>query len=85
MLRERLFEHIGLVLAISVLLMVGGVVLPFLMVIHALESTFFLNFLAYGMSVLGLMLGIVSIVSIRLKQKRKDDGSRNPYRNDGGV
>lgn len=61
-------------LAIAVFLMVLGVVLPFLMVLHILESTFFLNFLSYGASVLGLFLGVASVASIRIKgNKNRDD------------
>lgn len=40
-----------------------GAALPFLMVIKVLESTFFLNFLAYGAQVLGLVLGVVGVAS----------------------
>lgn len=50
-----------------------GCVMPFLMVIKVFESTFFLNFLSYGMSVAGLLLGIVGIAMLRAKQKRKSD------------
>jgi hypothetical protein len=45
---------------IAFLLMVLGVVLPFLMVMHILPSTFFLNFFSYGMQVSGLFLGIIA-------------------------
>jgi hypothetical protein len=37
--------------------MLLGIILPFLMVIHVLESTFFLNFFSWGASVAGLALG----------------------------
>ena len=36
-----------------------GVVLPFLMVIHLIPSTFFLNFFSYGASLVGVFLGII--------------------------
>jgi membrane associated rhomboid family serine protease len=39
--------------------MVLGIVLPFLIVIKLLESTFFLNFFSWGASVAGLALGMV--------------------------
>jgi hypothetical protein len=39
--------------------MLLGVALPFLMVIQVLESTFFLNFLAWGASVAGLAFGTI--------------------------
>lgn len=49
------------------LILVGGVlvtigaVLPFLMVLHVLPSTFFLNFFAYVSSVAGIFLGLLGI------------------------
>jgi hypothetical protein len=46
-------------LSIGIILMLLGIVLPFLMVIQVLESTFFLNFFAYGVSVAGLAFGTV--------------------------
>jgi hypothetical protein len=38
-----------------------GVVLPFLMVIKILESTFFLNFFSYAAQVSGVILGILGL------------------------
>ena len=46
-------------LFLGLFLMVLGIVLPFLIVIQILESTFFLNFFSWGASVAGLALGIV--------------------------
>jgi hypothetical protein len=46
-------------LSLGVFLMLLGVALPFLMVIQLLESTFFLNFLAWGASVAGLAFGTI--------------------------
>ena len=48
-----------LLLVLGVLLMLLGIVLPFLMVIRVLESTFFLNFLSWGASVTGLAFGTI--------------------------
>ena len=48
-----------LLLSLGLALMFLGVVLPFLMVIHVLESTFFLNFFSWGASVTGLALGTI--------------------------
>jgi hypothetical protein len=44
---------------VGFLLALMGVVLPFLMVIHIIPSTFFLNFFSYGVSLAGLFLGII--------------------------
>ena len=46
-------------LTFGVILMIAGVILPFLMVIRVIASTFFLNFFSWGMSSLGLSLGVV--------------------------
>jgi hypothetical protein len=46
-------------LIFGIFLMLLGIILPFLMVIKVLESTFFLNFFSYGASVAGLALGTV--------------------------
>jgi len=46
-------------LSLGLLLMFLGIVLPFLMVIQVLESTFFLNFFSWGSSVAGLSLGMI--------------------------
>lgn len=48
-----------LLLTLSVILMLLGIILPFLMVIQILESTFFLNFFAWGASVVGLAFGTI--------------------------
>lgn len=44
---------------VGFLLSLTGVILPFLMVIHLIPSTFFLNFFSYGVSLTGLFLGVI--------------------------
>jgi hypothetical protein len=51
-------------------LVVLGAVLPLLMVIHVLESTFFLNYFSYGASLVGLFLGVIGS-AYYVRQKRK--------------
>ena len=46
---------------VGFVLLLVGVVLPFLMVLRLVESTFLLNFLAYSSSTAGLVLGFVCI------------------------
>ncbi len=58
-------------LGIAFLLLIIGVLLPFLMVLQILQSTFFWNFFAFGASFLGLMLGIVGAVSLMKRHKGK--------------
>jgi hypothetical protein len=48
-----------LLLSLSIVLMLLGIILPFLMVIRVLESTLFLNFFSWGASVAGLALGTI--------------------------
>jgi len=43
------------------ILMLLGVIFPLLMVMKVLESTFFLNFFSYTLSLLGMILGIVGV------------------------
>lgn len=50
-----------LLLGLGLSLMLLGVILPFLMVIHVVESTFFLNFFSWGASVVGLVLGMIGV------------------------
>lgn len=69
MFREQLFEHPKLLMLIAVLLMLFGVIMPLLMVIKLVESTFFWNFLSFGASTLGLFLGIVALVAWNIKKK----------------
>ena len=42
---------------VGFVLVMLGAILPFLMVLRVLESTFFLNFFSYGATLIGLVLG----------------------------
>lgn len=55
---------------IGFLLSVTGVGLPFLMLIHMVESTFFLNFFSFTASMSGLILGIIG-AAYYVREKRK--------------
>ena len=58
-------------LILGLILMLLGILLPFLMVIHVLPSSFALNFFSWGASVVGLALGMIGVVTyVRIK---KDD------------
>jgi len=48
-----------LILVIGFVLVLAGAVLPWLMVLQIIKSTFALNFLAAGASVAGLILGVI--------------------------
>ena len=50
------------ILIIGFFLVLTGAVLPLLMVVHILESTFFLNFIAFASQVAGLFLGTIGMI-----------------------
>ncbi len=58
-------------IALGFVLVMAGWILPFLMVIHVIPSTFFLNFFAYIASVLGLFLGIWGAALYAQSRRRK--------------
>ena len=60
-------------IGIGVLMMtVGGVLVPLLMVINIIESTFLLNFVCYAISTSGLYLGIIGVTQyVRTNKKDK--------------
>jgi hypothetical protein len=60
----------GPMLLIGFLLVLAGAVIPWLIVLQVIPSTFALNFLSFGASVLGLMLGIAG-VAYYASQRRK--------------
>ena len=50
-------------MGLGFLLLVFGVALPFLMVLKIIESTLFLGFIAYLVSFLGLVIGIIGMIN----------------------
>lgn len=54
------------------MMVIGGVVVPFLVVIHIIQSDFLLLFVSYAISVSGLYLGIMGVV--QYVQTRKKPG-----------
>jgi hypothetical protein len=50
------------ILIIGLLLMLTGVVLPFLMVIHILKSTILINMIAFMSQVAGLFMGTIGVI-----------------------
>jgi hypothetical protein len=51
-------------------LLVLGFVLPMLMVLQIIPSTFFLNFFSYGASLVGLIMGLLGAMSIIRNRRR---------------
>jgi hypothetical protein len=60
-----------LLFLIGFILLLVGFFLPVLMIMQFIPSTFFLNFLSYGASFLGLMLGFSAAVSYAARGRRK--------------
>jgi hypothetical protein len=65
-------------LLIGFLMMVVGIILPFLMVTKVIESTFFLNFFSYFLQVGGLFMGIVGVGYLVSYRKSKNKGMQPP-------
>lgn len=57
----RYFARPITLIIVGLVLMLLGVGLPFLMVTQVLESTFFLNFFSFTVSIGGLFMGIIGI------------------------
>ena len=73
-------EHPERLIFIGVAMMLFGCIAPFLMVIKVWESTFFLNFLSYTLSVLGMALGFIGVAVLRVKRKKSDEDEDDKYR-----
>jgi hypothetical protein len=61
-----------LYILIGFVLVVLGAVLPFLIIMQVLESTFFVNFLAYIASVGGLFLGFIGATMYVRERRNKN-------------
>jgi hypothetical protein len=68
-----ILEYYKQLLVLAVFLLLFGCIMPFLMVLHLVESTFFLNFLSFAASVLGFFLGLAGIAGARVVQKDKSN------------
>lgn len=68
-------------LGIGFLMVLVGFIMPWLFVLRIVETTFFLAFLAYGVSLAGLLFGIIGIAMIGLERRHKDRRDRGDYEN----
>jgi len=68
----KLMNSPRFLLSLGVGLLLLGIILPFLMVIHVLQSTFFLNFFSWGASVAGLAFGTIGFATYSRSRGRKD-------------
>jgi hypothetical protein len=62
---------------IGLALLMIGVLLPFLMVSHVVESTLWLNFLAYFASLFGLIIGLYGVVQMGIARRKDQDETRD--------
>lgn len=60
----------GLLIGIGAVLLVLGVVLPLLMVIKVVESTFFLNFFSYTCMLLGMVLSTIGLAYYTVQHRK---------------
>ncbi len=67
-----------LYILIGFVMVVLGALLPALMVMQILKSTFFLNFFSYTMSVAGLFLGIIGCAYFVRFHRRKNKEISGP-------
>lgn len=61
-LPPKLTKHIYKLRYVGTVMLIAGVVLPFLMTIHVFKSTFFLNFLTTILTTLGMTFVVVGLV-----------------------
>lgn len=57
-------------MAVGVVLMILGILLPLLMILHLLESTLLMNFIAYLASFGGLLVGLLGVVEYARTQRK---------------
>ncbi|MBI5842768.1 MAG: hypothetical protein HZB19_21970 [Chloroflexi bacterium] len=57
-------------LTFGLILLLLGWILPFLMVLKIVPSTFFLNFFSWGASVGGLFLGMIGLAMLTTIKRR---------------
>jgi len=60
-----------LLIGIGVPLMVLGFVLPMLMVMQIVPSTLFLNFFSYFASLIGVIMGMIGVMTIALRNRNR--------------
>jgi len=58
-------------LVLAFICLLTGVVLPFLMVMNVVESTFFLNFFSYAIGLIGMILGAAGTALITIRRRHQ--------------
>lgn len=70
----------GKLIILAFFMLLAGAVLPFLILIGLLDSTFPLNFLIYFVSVGGLFLGVLGIAMYVGKERGRARRDRNNWK-----
>jgi LPXTG-motif cell wall-anchored protein len=65
-------------IAIGFVMVLVGAILPFLMVMHTVKSTLFLDFFSYTISIAGLFLGIIGSAFLVTYRRRKNSDTPPP-------
>ena len=60
------------IILIGFLLVLLGAVIPWLIILRVIPSTFFLNFFAYAASISGLFMGIIGVAFYTRDRPRKE-------------
>lgn len=58
-------------MVVGFFLMLAGVILPLLMVVKVLESTFFLNFFSYTASLVGMLMGTIGAAFYAVGRRKR--------------
>ncbi len=58
------------------LMVLFGFIMPWLFILRIVEINFFLAFLSYGVSLAGLLFGIIGIAMIGLERRHRDRRAR---------
>lgn len=61
------------IIFIGFILVLLGFLLPLLMVMKVLESTYFLNFISFAASLIGLLLGLMGAAQMAVEARRSRD------------
>ena len=69
----NLFTNPKVNIIIAVIMLCLGIAMPFAMMLQVLPSTLLLNFIAYTMSIVGLVLGFVGVSSYWYINDDEDD------------
>jgi CDP-diglyceride synthetase len=68
-------------LGVGFILVLSGAVIPFLILIRLLPSTYFLNFFSFGASILGLFLGVIGTSGLLAESRDKNRWMREDWIN----